>query len=257
MNIGESIILGIIQGLTEFLPVSSTAHLILTPWFFGFDDPGLYFDVALHIGTLFAVLLFFGRDFVKILLHERKLLWALFVATIPGAVFGILLESKVETVFRDPGIIAFTLAVFGVIIWGIDRNMKKERNFEELSYKDALWIGLSQAVALIPGVSRSGITMMAGRFLGFGRDAAVRFSFLMSAPIIFGSVFAGMLKIFKGEEAASFNYVDLGAGILTSFIFGFLAIKFLIKYVSKNNFDIFVIYRLALGSLILFALLDH
>lgn len=255
MNIGESIILGVVQGLTEFLPVSSTAHLILVPWFFGFDDPGLYFDVALHTGTLLAVLLFFGRDFVKILLHERKLLLALFVATIPGAVFGILLESKVETVFRDPGIIAFTLAVFGVIIWIIDRNMKKERGFEEISYKDALWIGLSQAVALVPGVSRSGITMIAGRVLGLGREAAVRFSFLLSAPIIFGSAMAGILKIFKNQEAASFNYLDLGTGILTSFVFGFLAIKFLIKYVSKNDFGVFVIYRLMLASGVLLALI--
>ena len=149
----------------------------------------------------------------------------------------------------------FSLAIFGVIIWVIDRKVKKERKIEEVGFKDALLIGFSQALALVPGVSRSGITMVMGRCLGFTREASVRFSFLLSAPIIFGSVMAGALKIFKGKEAMSFNYLDLGVGVLTSFIFGFLAIRFLIKYVSKNNFDIFVIYRLALASLILIALM--
>ncbi len=251
----ESIILGIVQGLTEFLPVSSTAHLILAPWFFNFSDPGLYFDTALHLGTLLAVLLFFRRDFVKILLHDRKLLLALVIATVPGAVFGMILESKVETVFRSPEIIAFTLAIFGIVFWIVDRNSKTERTMEKFSIKDGVFIGLSQAVALVPGVSRSGITMVTARYLGFTREVSARFSFLLSAPIIFGSVMAGALKIFKGKEAMSFNYLDLGAGVLTSFIFGFLAITFLIKYVSKNNFDIFVIYRLILGSLIIIKLL--
>ena len=261
MNIIESIVLGIIQGLTEFLPVSSTAHLILAPWFFGFKDPGLYFDVALHLGTLLAILLFFWRDFLKIFMdmiksEERGIVfWYLVVATIPGALFGVLLESKVESIFRSPALIAFSLAIFGVIIWVIDRKVKKERKIEEVGFKDALLIGFSQALALVPGVSRSGITMVMGRCLGFTREASVRFSFLLSAPIIFGSVMAGALKIFKGKEAMSFNYLDLGVGVLTSFIFGFLAIRFLIKYVSKNNFDIFVIYRLALASLILIALM--
>lgn len=261
MNLIESIALGIIQGLTEFLPVSSTAHLVLAPWFFGFKDPGLYFDVALHLGTLLAVLLFFWRDFLKIFVdmiksEERGIVfWYLVVATIPGALFGLLLESKVESIFRNPGLIAFSLAIFGVIIWVIDRSSKRERKIEEIGFKDALLIGLSQAVALVPGVSRSGITMVMGRYLGFTREASVRFSFLLSAPIIFGSVMAGMLKIFKGKEVFNFNYLDLGVGVLTSFVFGFLAIRFLIKYVSKNNFDIFVIYRLLLASFIILKIL--
>lgn len=254
MNIGESIILGIVQGLTEFLPVSSTAHLILIPWFFNFSDPGLYFDAVLHFGTFFAVLLFFGSDFVKILLHERRLLLALLVATVPGAAFGMFLESKVETVFRSPEIIAFTLAIFGLVIWFIDRRSKEERNFEKLEFKDAIFIGLSQIFALIPGVSRSGITMMAGRYRNFTREAAVRFSFLLSAPIIFGSSASSFLKIIKGGDA-SFDFLNLGVALVTSFIFGFLAIKFLVKYVSKNNFNIFVIYRLILASGILLILL--
>lgn len=257
MGFLESAILGVVQGLTEFLPVSSTAHLILIPWFFGFEDPGLYFDVALHSGTLLAVLLFFWRDFLKIFVDMIKsedrgiVFWYLVVATMPGAVFGFLLESKIETIFRSPAIIAFSLAIFGVVIWIIDRNAKQERKFDDIKFKDALWIGLSQAIALIPGVSRSGITMVAGRFLGLTREAAVRFSFLLSAPIIFGSTASGFIKIVKAKEMISFNFADLGVGVITSFIFGFLAIKFLIKFVSKNDFGVFVIYRLLLGSIIL------
>lgn len=252
MGIIESIILGIIQGLTEFLPVSSTAHLILVPWFLNFSDPGLYFDVALHLGTLFAVLLFFWKDFLKI---EKKLFGFLVVATIPGALFGVLLESKIETIFRNPGLIAFTLVVFGIIIWLIDKASKTDRSIENLNIRDAILIGLSQALALVPGVSRSGITMITGRYLGLSREAAVRFSFLLSAPIIFGSAMSGVLKIIKGKGETSFNMMDLGVGVLASFIFGLLAIKFLVKYISKNNFNVFVIYRLALGSLIILKLI--
>lgn len=254
VGIIESLILGTVQGLTEFLPVSSTAHLILVPWFLKIPDPGLYFDTALHLGTLLAVLLFFGRDFVKILLHERQLLKALIVATIPGALFGALLESKVETIFRSPLLIALTLALFGVVIWYIDKTSRTQRTVENLNLKDAVLIGLSQVLALVPGVSRSGITMMAGRYRGFTREVAVRFSFLLSAPIILGSSASSFIKIFKGGEA-NFNILNLGAALLMSFVFGFLSIKFLVKYISKNNFNVFVIYRLALASFILLKLL--
>lgn len=263
MGIIEAIILGIVQGLTEFLPVSSTAHLVLLPWLFNSSDPGLYFDVCLHLGTLLAVILFFWREFLKIFIdmiksEERGIVfWYIVTATIPGALFGFLLENKVENVFRNPGIIAFSIAIFGVVIWVIDRRSKSDRKFDEINFKDSLLIGLSQVVALVPGVSRSGITMVTGRFLGLTREAAVRFSFLMSAPIIFGSAMSGFLKIMKGKEAVSFNYLDLGVGIITSFIFGLLAIRFLIKYVSKNDFDVFVIYRLALACGIIAVLMSR
>lgn len=264
----ESLILGIVQGLTEFLPVSSTAHLILIPWFLGLPDPGLYFDASLHFGTFLAILLFFFKDLIRILIAgvksvknvkkaegDGRLFWFLLAATVPGALFGILLESKIETVFRNPALIAFTLAFFGIVIWVVDRNLKSERKLGGMNFKDAVLIGLSQALALVPGVSRSGITMVTGRYLGFSREDSVRFSFLMSAPIIFGSAVSSLLKIVKMKGSAELGLLPLLVGIGASFVFGYLSIRFLLRYVSKNSFNIFVIYRLILASLVLLSIL--
>lgn len=262
-NILHPLVLGMVQGLGEFLPISSSAHLIITPWLFKWDDPGLGFDVALHLGTLLAVIIYFRSDIfllIKSFWHSlfkssrdlqsniyQKLSWLLIIASIPGAVIGKLLEEKAETVFRSPFLAAITLSVFGLVILVVDKFGKKEKNLDRIKWLDALWVGLSQALAIIPGVSRSGSTMGMGLFLGFKRADAARFSFLMSIPIIFG---AGILKIgdvFKGGATVS----DVAIGFISAAVFGFLSIKFLLKYLTVHDFKIFVWYRLVLAGLIL------
>ena len=197
MDIFQSIILGITQGLGEFLPISSTAHLILVPYFFGWQDPGLSFDVALHVGTLIAVVAFFWRDWIDIfksasndVFHTKyqiinttysgKLLWLLVIASVPGAIFGFLFDDYAEHAFRSPLLIAFTLSVVGLILYLVDKYAKHRKDINHIGIKDAIWIGISQAVAIIPGVSRSGATMTTGLALGLSREQAARFSFLLS-----------------------------------------------------------------------------
>jgi undecaprenyl-diphosphatase len=263
MDIFQSIILGTVQGLGEFLPISSTAHLILAPYFFGWSDPGLSFDVALHIGTLIAVLSFFWRDWMIILKlalqkisnfkfqisnleeYPSDLLWLLIVASVPGAIFGLIFEKKAETIFRSPLLIAATLSVVGLLLYLIDKYAKHRKDISEVSYKDALVIGFSQAVAIIPGVSRSGATMTAGLALGLSRESAARFSFLLSTPIIFG---AAMVKIPSLIKSGITWPIILG--IIFAAVSGYLAIKYMLKLISKIGFAPFFWYRLALALVV-------
>lgn len=261
MNIFHSIFLGLVQGAGEFLPISSSAHLILVPWLFNFPDPGLSFDVALHAGTLIAVALFFWRDWIEIFqiafnkkntqysihntLYNNKTLWFLMIATIPGAIFGYLLESKAETVLRSPLLIAFTLSVVGIILYLVDHFHVHRKSLEKMSWLDSLWIGLSQAVAIIPGVSRSGATITTGLFLGLNRESAARFSFLLSTPIILGAAAVKLPKLF---ETGIDIYVVVG--MLSAALSGYLAIKYILKYVQKASYAAFFWYRLALALLI-------
>jgi undecaprenyl-diphosphatase len=262
MGIIEAFILGMVQGLGEFLPISSSAHLILVPWVFKWPDPGLGFDVALHCGTLLAVVVYFWRD-MGLLIHGfwgslnpatrdfqnkvyQKLAWLLIVASIPGAVIGKLLEEKAESVFRNPLLIAATLTLFGIVLWLADRCGKKAKGLEKAGWLDAILIGLSQALAIIPGVSRSGSTIAAGLGLGLKREDAARFSFLMSIPIIFG---AGLVKI--RHFGAGVSHGELAVGCLAAAVFGFLSIRFLLRYVTGHDYNIFVWYRIALSVLVL------
>lgn len=257
MTIFHAIILGIVQGLGEFLPISSSAHLAILPWMFGFPDPGLAFDVALHAGTLVAVMLFFFKDWIAIfasafgmktelsVTYPKKTLWLLVVATVPGAIFGALLESKAETVFRNPLLIAATLSAMGLILFILDSRGKKNRSLEGTSLKDSLIIGLSQAFAIIPGVSRSGSTISAGLALGFDRKSAARFSFLLSAPIIFGATILKVKYFFSPE----FGMNEI-AGIIAAGISGLFAIAWLLKFLEKASYKAFFWYRLALAALI-------
>jgi undecaprenyl-diphosphatase len=261
MEIYQAIILGLVQGLGEFLPISSSAHLILTPWLFKWTDPGLGFDVALHWGTLLAVLAYFRKDILNLIRgfwHSlwpstrdlknnlwQKLSWLLVVASIPGAIIGKLLESQAETVFRNPLLIAGTLTGFGLVLLGVDLISKKQKDLDHISWRDSVLVGLSQALAIIPGVSRSGSTMTAGLALGFKREDAAKFSFLMSLPIIFG---AGLIKI--GEFGAGVSTSALAAGFIASAVSGFFAIKYLIAYLAKHDFKIFVWYRFGLAALV-------
>jgi undecaprenyl-diphosphatase len=244
MNLTQVLILGIVQGATEFLPISSTAHLILLPRFFGFPDPGLTFDISLHFGTLLAILIYFRREWVAIL--KGKLI---LFATIPAIFFGVLFESWAETGLRSPSLIAVTLVVFGLILWLVDKKISHLGHLSYLSKTQAFFIGLWQALAIVPGVSRSGASITGGLLVGLKREAAVKFSFLLSAPIIFGSTLVGIFKITNSQLLIT-NY-ELLLGILTSFLSGLLAIKFLLNFVKSRSFLPFVVYRLVLAILIL------
>ncbi len=257
----QSIVLGIIQGLGEFLPISSSAHLILAPWFFHWPDPGLSFDVALHTGTLLAVLVFFWRQWLELFVgfakmlsgtkawkenKEAKLLVFLVVATIPGAIFGYFLENPAEAAFRNPLLIALNMFVFGLILWWADRNGKEKVHTKDVSLKQSVWIGLSQALAVIPGVSRSGSTIAAGLFLGLRKESAAKFSFLLSAPIILGASILKVPHLLKEGISA-----PLLLGVISAAVSGFIAIWFLLKLVQKRSYSIFVWYRILLALVIL------
>lgn len=245
-------VLGIIQGLTEFLPVSSSAHLTLTPWLFGWNDPGLAFDVALHMGSLLALLIYYRHDWLMIINgaisgdeRGRRLFGLLVAASVPGAILGFLFEKQAETVFRSPLLIAAALAVLGLALWIFDLAAPQWRDIDDLRISDAILIGLAQAFALIPGVSRSGATITVGRVLGINRQDAANFSFLMSAPIIGG---AGLLK--AHELLRSGMTGELTAGFVASAIFSLAAIAILIAYVRTRTYKVFAWYRLALAALV-------
>lgn len=255
----QPIAYGLIQGLGEFLPISSTAHLILLPYFFGWKDPGLAFDIALHLGTLVAVLAFFWRDWLNIFqntiinlkmngrgFYKKDLLFFLVVATIPGAIAGILLEKQVETVFRSPILISLTLIIMGAILYWADKIMTAGKELTEISLKDSLIIGLSQVLAIIPGVSRSGITITSGLFRNLNKISTARFSFLLSTPIIMGAAVLKIPQLLK----AGINFQIILA-VLVSAISGYLAIKYMLKFLEKFSYKIFFWYRLILGLIII------
>jgi len=245
----QAIVLGIVQGLTEFLPVSSSAHLILVPWLLRWRDPGLAFDVVLHLGTLLALLAYYWRDWVDMGMSlvdgrqmPRRLLFLLIVASVPGAIIGVLLEKQAETIFRSPVLIATTLALMGIALWAGDSIGSKKRKMEDITFVDALLIGLSQALAIIPGVSRSGATITTSRLLGIDRADAANFSFLMATPIIAG---AGLLEARKLLHSGL--TADLGWGFVASAIFSLLAIVGLLRFVRTHSYRPFAIYRIVLG----------
>ena len=271
MEIFQAIILGIVQGFTEFLPISSSAHLYLAPRFLRWEDPGLAFDVALHWGTLLAVLAFFGKDYWRYakalfkwtphlasrqtrghplpqgerenIVADARLAWFLILASVPGALFGWLLEDQAATTFRNPLLQAVTLSLMGLILWFADRPARPRKSLADINWKNSLFIGFSQALAIIPGVSRSGATITAGLFSKLDRETSARFSFLLSGPIIFG---AGLVAL-RGLTTIN---AALVAGFIASAISGALAIKFLLKYLASHNVNLFVWYRLALAVLI-------
>lgn len=262
MTIFQALVFGIVQGLGEFLPVSSSAHLILVPWLFGWQDPGLGFDVMLHLGTLAAVLIYFRHD-LRLLMQgfwhslfrstrnlrnnsSQRLAWFLIIASVPGAIIGKLLEEQAENAFRNPMLIAVTVSGFGLILLAADRFGRKHKQIDNIHWWEAVLIGLGQALAIIPGVSRSGSTIAAGLGLGFQREDAARFSFLMSIPIIFG---AGLVKI--RHLSGNVGFVELAVGFFASAVFGFLSIRYLLRYVAKHDFKIFVWYRLVFAVLIM------
>jgi undecaprenyl-diphosphatase len=273
----KSAALGLVQGLTEFIPISSSAHLVVVPWLFQWNDPvlgGLPFDVALHIGTLVAVIVFFARDLVRLIgawfgsiarlrvdTPDSRMAWFLLLACIPGGIAGVLFEEAVTTSFHVQPIprlsmilMAAVVGLLGLLLLLADRLGRQKRPFTAIGGKDALLIGLAQACAIFPGVSRSGATITAGLALGLERDAATRFSFLLSAPIIAGVGAKGLYDLLTGLSASPISATEallFPVGFLTAAVSGFFCIKLLLAFLQKHSTRLFVYYRWAFAALIL------
>jgi undecaprenyl-diphosphatase len=263
--IEQVIVYAVIQGLTEFLPVSSTAHLVLVPWLFHWEDPGLTFDVALHVGTLVALLSFYWRDWFDILAmafgsrkavfdreyaERRTLLWWMIVATIPAAVAGALFEKYFEHEVRQYYIIAASLIGLACVMYIAERFTPQRKKIHEMTFGDTIFIGCLQAVALIPGISRSGITITAGLFRGLTRGASARFSFLLSTPIIAGAAIKKGWEIHRTGIPAEMR-VPFLVGIILAAVIGWITLRLLTTFYEKHSLDSFMVYRILLGVLIL------
>lgn len=264
----QALLLGILQGLTEFLPISSSAHLILLPWFFQWNNPlldSLPFDVALHAGTLLAILWYFWRDwleliggFFRILIQreardfQERLILYIILATIPAGIAGFFLEKTIESTFRSPVLITLPLVFVSFLMIYAERRNRLSRTLEAISLKDAMVIGLAQAVALLPGVSRSGITITTGLFQGYRREAATRFSFLLSTPAIAG---ATLLQTRHLLSAGQNDWFLIAIGFVSSAAIGYLAIAFLMRYLRVHTLNLFVGYRLILAATVIFWIL--
>lgn len=270
MEVLYAAILGIVQGLTEFLPISSSAHLILVPWFLGWTPEGIAFDVSLHVGTAIAVLTFFWRDWLCLgrdmiaglkkgslfATQYQKLFWLLVVGTIPALIAGLALESTIEAKLRSPLIIVFTLTILAAMLYWAEKKSRRSRSMDCFTWADSVWIGLSQAVALIPGVSRSGITMTTAMFRDSDRTTAARFSFLLSTPVIIGAgLLEGwrllrMLRLPEGGDTEA-NWVVMIVGTIFAAVTGFLCIRYFLRYLQTRSFTPFVVYRFILALIVL------
>jgi undecaprenyl-diphosphatase len=258
MSILQVIVLGILQGLTEFLPISSSAHLALAPWLFGWPDQGLAFDIALHFGTLAAVFLYFIRDWFKIIGEglglrpgNRKLLWLLAAATIPVGIAGLIFKKQAEHAWRNPYVIGFMLISVGLFMWWADRRARLTKQVAGVSTFDAMLIGLGQALAVVPGTSRSGITISVGLLRDLDRHAAARFSFLLSMPAILGAAAKDFYDLWKQGGIPPDLRLPFGLGMTVSAITGCLAIGFFLRYVRQRTLALFVFYRVAFGIIVL------
>lgn len=266
MSIIEIIVLALIQGLTEFLPISSSAHLILPSQILGWQDQGLAFDVAVHVGTLIAVVIYFRKEVVEILgawfksfgaqgaTDDSKLGWWIIIGTIPAAVLGLIFKDLIELYLRSAWVIAVTTILFGLLLWYADVKGKQTKTIYQLTWKSALMIGMAQAMAMIPGTSRSGITMTAGLMLGMNKQSAARFSFLLAIPVISMMGLYYTIELALGDHIVDWTTLILGAGL--SFISAYACIFFFLKIIERMGMMPFVIYRLLLGvGLIVFLML--
>lgn len=270
MPLYQAIILALVQALTEFLPISSTAHLILFPWFAGWRDPGLAFDVALHAGTLLALVLYFFKDWLTLILcgfgmkypamapdediaHNRKMFWFLVLGTIPAGVAGLLFHHQIEEKLRRPEIIGPALILIALLMWWADSKRDLTRKEAESNLGDALTIGTAQALALWPGVSRSGITITTGLFRRLNRAAATRFSFILSVPAITGAVVMELPKLLKMHKAGGLDLPlsTLAISVLVAGVAGYFVIAFFLRYLQTRTLKVFVVYRLVFGIIIL------
>jgi undecaprenyl-diphosphatase len=259
----EAIILGIAQGLTEFLPVSSTAHLRIVPAFAGWDDPGALFTAVIQLGTMLAVVIYFWRDLVRIvrawfssLRHperrgelDARMGWYVIIATIPIGVAGLVFNDQIESGARNLYLIGTVLIVAGLILAVADHVGRRARDVDAVNRRDAIWVGIAQALALIPGTSRSGATITAGLFLGLEREAAARFSFLLSIPAIVLSGLYGLTELVRGDESVSFSALALAT--VVAFVLGYVAIAILLRYLATHTMLLFVVYRVVLGAVVI------
>lgn len=254
MEIYQALILGIVQGLTELLPISSSAHLTIIPWIFNWNIPEA-FDVALHFGTLLAIVLYFFKDWIELIKGgylyavkkektvQGRMFWYIVLATIPGGIIGFLLDHFLEDALNRPIIIAVAVIIMGIVLYIIDKRAKSKVTYEEMTLKQTFLIGLSQALAFIPGVSRSGVTITTARAMGIKREAAAKYTFLLSTPIVFAAT------VLKFKDFV-FN-LPFVIGVISSFIVGLIVIKFLLKYIQKGSFKIFAVYRVIFGLIII------
>jgi undecaprenyl-diphosphatase len=269
----QAIVLGLVQGLTEFLPVSSSGHLIVIPALLGWDDPfieSLAFSVMLHVATLLALLLYFQADWRRLIPAgvatirdrsfnddpDRRLAWLLVVATIPAVFAGLLLNDAIETVFREPRLVAVTLVIGAVILWLADRLGRHAKGIEGVTFPIAFGVGIAQALALIPGISRSGISISAGLFAGLDRTTAARFAFLMATPITAGAGIWELKKVVTGEAGVDLPLVPLLAGMLTALVAGIAAIAVMLRFLRSHGLGVFVAYRIAFAALVVVAWLN-
>ena len=271
MTVWQALVLGIVQGLTEFLPISSSAHLILVPWLFGWPEPGLAFNVALHLGTLSAVLVYFSGDLLTIArgwltgLAQRRPLgspearigWAVLIGSVPAGVVGVLLNDAIDQYFHSGGggtlaigLTAVLLMALGAALWLAERAGRRSRSLTEVGLRDGFLVGVAQALALLPGVSRSGSTITAGLFLGFQRAAAARFSFILGIPAIVGAGMLETMHLLRTGLPASERTLFV-VGMAASAVTGFLAIAFLLRFLQRRSTGVFVLYRFLLGAFIL------
>jgi undecaprenyl-diphosphatase len=278
MLILQAIFLGLVQGATEFIPISSSAHLIIIPWLLGWSDPALTslpFDVALHLGTLLAVLVYFAQDWLRLIKAgiaslverkiggdtDRKLAWLIVIGTIPGAIAGMFAESKIDALFHQPGVpilpvamivMAAIIALLGSLLFFAEKYATHERGMKDIGLKDAILIGLAQALAVFPGVSRSGSTITTGLALRLERPVAARYSFLLSAPIIAGAGLKSLYEVFKAINTTPSQELALfPIGIIVAAVSGLFCIHYLLKYLQRNSTMVFVYYRWALAVLVL------
>ena len=265
MPLLQVIVLGIVQGLTEFLPVSSSAHLALIPWLLGWPDPGLTFTIALHVGTLVAVLLYFFRDWMQIIAQgfgirmggdpelerNRNLLWLLIAGTIPAGVIGLLFEKQAETTFRSPTVIATAMIGLALVMWLAEYAGRRQKDMAHITGPDTVVIGLAQALAVVPGVSRSGVTISAGLFRNLDRTAAARFSFLLSTPVIGGAAAKACWDLVKHSGGIPPEMrTPFIVGIIVSAITGCLAIRFFLDFLRHRSLAFFICYRVVFGIIV-------
>ncbi len=265
MPIYQVVVLAVVQAFTEFLPVSSTAHLVLVPWLFGWKDPGLTFDVALHAGTLVALLIYFFKDWVQIigqgigfnwghdpqLRQNPGLLWLLVIASVPIGIVGYLFDKQADTTWRQPYLIGATLVLVGIVLWIADRRRIGDKSMAKVSWGDGIVIGIAQAFAVIPGVSRSGSTISAGLFRDLNRETAARFSFLLSTPAIGAAVLKKAWDIHKEGGVPHDMRVPMALGIVVSGLLGAVVIAFFLRYLRRSSLMPFVYYRIVFGIIVI------
>ena len=265
MPIYQAVVLAIVQALTEFIPISSTAHLVLIPWLFGWKDGGLTFDVALHAGTLAAVIIYFFRDWVQIigqafglnigsdpdLKQNRNLLWLLAVASIPIGIVGYLFDKQADTTWRQPYVIGTMLIVVGIVMWMAERQRTGSKSMSTIQMSDGIAVGLAQAVSVIPGTSRSGATISAGLFRSMNRETAARFSFLLSTPAIAAAVAKKGWDIHKEGGIPADMKAPIVVGIVVSGLLGAVVIAFFLRYLRRSSLMPFVYYRIVFGIIVI------